>query len=483
MKLLIVIFSFVSIFAAWAVQPNEACFLPVSKLAVSMSFIVPFEPPALPPPVTKASQAIATTSSVINAVSAVGVTQLSQTSRTFLTLGIVSCNDAGRPDQGSLSWQDSPSQISIGDDDLEYHYGAVVGNWIVFGGISAILSLTAMRIGFEKVHYPGVLILPAMIFLSPTITSAVSLLRDGDSIQQAVAALSVGACTLGAGLFGLRFLPQFFHASWSEDQGKWVDASDGFRGFVARNGLLFEDYRPGYQWFMLVEVLMSTSVGALKSYQALQENCGLLLDTAASVYSTYGLLIILLHPAKHRYEQIFYATVAGSQALALVIQTVASKAGSSDTQQSVRVVTESIITATDYLLMIKSLYDFSKRMKSIYTHFFRTISVRSVDPIPGLFQPSVDDRALELLPVNPNTEAVFPKSDLDLELLDMVLQYPTEMNPLASISLEQASSTSRSSTPLTRPSSPTTPISAVGAPLQHNILLEMYQFLDRKEDS
>ncbi|MEI6805752.1 MAG: hypothetical protein WCK49_04510 [Myxococcaceae bacterium] len=470
MKLLIGVFCLTCGSITWAVQPNEACYLPMSELSASVSKILPFAPPALPPPVTQATQAISAVSSSISAVSAVDPTQLSQASRTFLTLGVLSCNDAGRPDQGSLSWQDSPTQLSIGDDDLQYYYGSIVGNWLFLCGTGTVLALATLNLGAETAHFPGVLILPVMFLMSPTTTSAVTLFRDGDSGQRVVGTASIALSILAAGGFTVRLLPMFFHATWDETKEEWVDSSPEFKGFVAQNGLLFRDYRPGQHWFILVELGMSMSVGVLKSYQALQQDCALVLSAASGVYNTYGLAMILLRPAKEHREQIVYGAIAGLQAVALTTQVIASKIASEDTQQSVRVVTESIITATDYMLMIKSLYDFGKRIKALFGHFYQTVD------LPKIGLPSILDRGDDL-------------SEPLIELLPIVETVPVnraipDSDPFSLFS-------SKSSTPLSLVNEITEAVPSVATEFDQylpnpqktpNFLLELYQTLDRDED-
>lgn len=479
MNLVVTILSFVFVFDAVAVQPDEACYLPMSKLSASVSKILPFAPPALPPPVTKASQTVTAISTTMNAISAVDPTQLSQASRTFLTLGVISCNDAGRPDQGALNWQDSPTQMTIGDSDLQYYFGSVAGNLLLFGGISGALALTTLKLGTEKAHFPGILILPAMFFLSPTTTSAVTLLRDGDITQQTVAGISLAASGLATGCSAIRFLPMFFHARWDDQKHEWIDASEAVNGYVARNGLLFKDYRPGYQWFILVELTMSMSVGALKSYQALQENCVSVLAAAAGVYNVYGLALIVLHPSKDRYNQIFYGTVAGLQALALATQMIASQTASEDTQQTVRTVTESIITATDYMLMAKSLFDFGRRIKDAYIHFFKVVDIKHSDSLANLFRNTLNEPMIELLPKQPIDPLLLKDSLSDSAI--KLFERPLE-NPMHTISEHLFHASSRTSTPSTEPGDITKPSSALSVPVQHNFLFEFYRDLDRKED-
>ena len=132
MKLLIVVASLIGSFTTQASLKDSPCAIQFMDLSATGSWIEPFAPPALPVPVTQTSQAISAVSSVASVLSATNPTQVSQSSRTFLTLSILSCNNAAQPDQGSLSWADSPTRLTIGNDNLEYYFGAVVGNWAVW---------------------------------------------------------------------------------------------------------------------------------------------------------------------------------------------------------------------------------------------------------------------------------------------------------------------------------------------------------------
>jgi hypothetical protein len=133
---------------------------------------------------------------------------------------------------------------------------------------------------------------------------------------------------------------------------------------------LFETYAFGRQWYIVIELLTSISVGSLKSYQVLQQNCGRLLWAGTAIFDAYAISQVALCPNRNRHVQIFYITIAICQAAALTAQAIASVSTSEETQEEVKTVTQSIVTATEYLMMLKTLFDIGLRFKSWYDRIY-----------------------------------------------------------------------------------------------------------------
>ncbi|MBH2006914.1 MAG: hypothetical protein I8H75_06240 [Myxococcaceae bacterium] len=349
-------------------------------------------PPAIPPQVTESAKTGAAVSTLLGTVTAVGLTQVAQNARTGLTLGILACDDRLPAQTGALDWQDSPTRIALGSDDLQYHAGAVLGNWALLLGISSVWGAVAYRIGVFQAHLPGSLILPVLFLISPTTTSSVSLMRQGDASQKTLGACSLIATLVGVGAAGVPTLPWFFRAHWEIEEREWVDVWPG-SGWVDRYGELFDTYGPARQGYIIAELFTSVTVGVLKSYQSLQADCSRLLWVAAGVYDAYALSQIGLRPNRNPHVQYFFSGIAGLQALALTTQAIASVAASEETQQQVRSVTQWVVVATEYLMMVKTLFDIGLRVKNVYDGVF----VKKPLPEPAsLTKPLLEEPSMDL---------------------------------------------------------------------------------------
>ncbi|MBH1989348.1 MAG: hypothetical protein I8H75_02050 [Myxococcaceae bacterium] len=325
--------------------------------------------PVLPVLLTDITENGVAVSTVAGAVAMVDPTQIAQNARSGLTVDLLSCNEALSVQAGPLPWASSPTRLALGDDWLRYDEGAVIGNWVLMTGVLVIGAGVAHKMGFEVVQFPGALILPTFFLISSTFASSIALLREGAPGQQAIGCLSMSASLVGISIVALRLSPRFFQAQWDEENCVWVDRSESQTGWVLRYGKLFDSYIKGRQGYVVIELLTSIAVGTLKSYQILEQNCATLLWSGAAVYDLYALSQIALHPHRDRYAQIFYSTVATLQAVALTTQAIASVSSSEETQEQVKVVTQSIVTATRYVMMVKTLLGVGLRAKDWFDRF------------------------------------------------------------------------------------------------------------------
>lgn len=326
--------------------------------------------PALPGVSVKTVQIATTVTTMAGVVSALSVTQVAQGSRAQSVFQMVSCDEDAGSDAGAYpSLMDSPTQLAIGGSTLQYDLGAVIGNWGLLGATASLWTIAALKFGVDKARYPGGLTLPVLFLITPTVTSAVNLLREGSVTQKLVGGCSITAQVIGIGLVAVFLHPSNFGAQWVSKEGekKWVD--DREVGFVKHYGMLFEDYRGNRQLFIAGELLMSVATGILKSYQATQGNCKEVVASAAVVSIAYLLSMGLLRPNAEPRDRIFYTAIAGIEALALSTQAIALWAGSKETQAKVRRVTESIVMVAEWALFVKSIYDIGRRIKSVYDYF------------------------------------------------------------------------------------------------------------------
>lgn len=346
------------------------CQLPVLKGCLISSAQQSLPQPALPVVLTQATQTGGSVSTAVSMVTAVGPTQVAQNARAGLTLDLLACDEGLPVQEDKLAWPDNPTQLTLGNDWLQYHFGAVVGNWALMSGATAVWVGVAHKMGAGPAHFPGSLILPVLFLICPTTASAVTLLRDGNVGQQATGAVSLFLSLAGAGFVGAVMHPKFFKARWEHHEREWVALTESKSPWVEQYGELFETYGSGRQWYIVVELLTSMAVGSLKSYQVLEQNCGRLLWSGAAIYDAYALSQLAFRPNKNRHVQMFYTGIAGLQAVALTTQAIASVATSEETQQKVKTVTQSIVAATEYLMMVKTLFDIGLRFKDWYERFY-----------------------------------------------------------------------------------------------------------------
>ncbi|MEI6806835.1 MAG: hypothetical protein WCK49_10095, partial [Myxococcaceae bacterium] len=220
-----------------------------------------------------------------------------------------------------------------------------------------------------EARFPGGLTIPVLFLISPTMSSAVSLLRSGTVTEQLVGGLSVTMQAIGTGVVALFLHPTSFKAQWvvEDEEGDWRDQNEP--GYVNRYGILFRDYRDGRHFFITAELLMSMATGILKSYQASESNCRNVVTTAAGMSTAYALSMILLRPNARPNERIFYAAIASIEALALIMQATSLWVASEETQAKTRALAESVVMASEWALIAKSMYDVARRIRSIYHYF------------------------------------------------------------------------------------------------------------------
>lgn len=351
--------------SALLAKTNTSCLLPLS-LAGHVTILEPPKP-VLPIEATKATE-VATVVANTLSVLTLQPQGLSQGSRAFANLKMVSCDDASKPEEGALAWSDSPTQLSIGNNNtLQHNIGAVVGNWALFGGTVTAWAMAAKKFSLETAHYPGGLILPVLFLMTPTTSSAVTLLRQGTATEQVGGGFSITAQVLGTGLVAIAMHPNYFGAHWSTVGTKagWSDKllQDGY---VKRMGLVFGDYGENRHWFIAPELLMSMATGILQSYQASASHCKDLLIASAAINTAYALSLIFLRPNMEPKERIFYAGLASVQAAALTTQAIAAVVTSKETQDKIRPITSGIMMVTEWALWAKSMWDLGRRIQSMW---------------------------------------------------------------------------------------------------------------------
>lgn len=182
----------------------QVCYIPMS---ISSSAIIIPTPPILP---LEATQTVEIATSIVSSANVFVITsptQIAQGARSIPLLKLISCDDTIEPE--TLSWKDSPMQLSIGDDRL---LGAVIGNWLLLAIGSTIYAVIAYKFGTDKTHFPGGLSSAILFLITPTVSSALTLLRLGTIGQRVLGGISLLIKVVGILLFSMLFHPTQFGA-------------------------------------------------------------------------------------------------------------------------------------------------------------------------------------------------------------------------------------------------------------------------------
>ncbi|MEI6806162.1 MAG: hypothetical protein WCK49_06605, partial [Myxococcaceae bacterium] len=341
---------------------KQLCQLPYSVGMLTEVNLPRPQPPSQIPFSTAVLQSTATAVASTAVISMVVVSPGSvvQGSRGTVGLQIASCQEDSEIPTDPLGWSDSPTQLSLGSDDLSYYSGAVVGNWLLLTGLFTGHGLLAVYFGRPTMRFPGGMILPVM-FLTPTMaTSATTLYRFGNTTDQAIGTISL----IGQGVYSVSILYVLvsadFKAVYNPTEYKWVDTSQP--GFVKQYGLLFKDYGHNRQWFMGLESFFSIAAGMLGAYNLAQTSCSNLLAAGTSFFGSYALAQSALRPAKTKYDRIYYSAVSGSQLLSILLNTIGSAVDSDD----MRKVGNGLAVATQWLVAARGIFDGLRQIKEIY---------------------------------------------------------------------------------------------------------------------
>lgn len=378
MKLFIAAICFLHVSSAMARVPDSACYSLLSR--AGRVVIIDPEPELIPIParsnlpteVTSTGTVITKVSNTANIISG---TNIGPGVRTLALQELLAC-EISTNYTDSLSWSDSPTQLAVGNSDLQYQLGAVLGNWALLGATAIGWGALSFKYGSDNLRFPGGLTLPVLFLTAPTASAAMTLLQEGTLGQQVLGGLSFTAQLIGTGLVAVILHPYHFGARWDASKatdwtsGAWGDAL-GREGYTKRQGILFRDYRSGMHWFMTVELLMSMASGVLSSYQSTGGDCKKLLAGNMGTQISYALAQVLLNPNRNRGESIFYGCIAVLQALAVTTPVVSWWAGASEeTQKKVDTAAQWTVSVTQWALMAKSIYDLGKRIRSVYRNFF-----------------------------------------------------------------------------------------------------------------
>jgi hypothetical protein len=340
---------------------------------------------ALPVAVIESAKTVAAVGSVASVVT-FSVSNVAQSARIATVSNLVTCAEGEPLTSGPLSWYMSPTQMSVGDTRLKYVDGAVLGNWVLFGGLSAVHSALAYNLGADKLTYPSALVVYSLFLSSQTAQASTNMIRFGDTGEIVGGSLSLGAQAAGIIVVAV-FLKQGFEATtevrkadylinkvsmfaWHDNilnpmQQKWLPLVPGDK-FVKHHGMLFKDYRIEWYGFIVLELSMAGGTGIIDAFNVEADSCSNIIYAASSVYGVFAVANIGMHPHRHPLEKGFAGGMAALQFTAISIATLQHIFPSLKENLYLQTAAETIPVILNYASFARSVYDLASYTYAFY---------------------------------------------------------------------------------------------------------------------
>lgn len=257
---------------------------------------------------------------------------VSEGARGQIAFQIASCQTDIPLQTTPLSWNRSPTFMSIGQDGLQYNRGAVVGNWVLLTSMGLIHGGLTAYLGAQKTHFPGALIFPVLFLVPPTATAAMNLIRYGGAGDKTLGVFSIGAQTLGTLGMALFLRPSSFKAEWDFEKLDWGDTSQ--EGYVAQYGFAFRNYYDQRQWFQACELLFSIAAGSLNAFQTGQSSCLPVLSVGAATYGAFAVVVIVLRPTTNTFNRVYSGGASSMQFLSILLSLIGTSTDSFTLKQA-----------------------------------------------------------------------------------------------------------------------------------------------------
>lgn len=286
------------------------------------------------------TQIVATSLSVVSPVTAV------QAMRNNLALAIQYCE----AEEGTLDIVRSPTTMALGDSAVSSYVGGAAMNHVLVLGILVLLfgvvaarrwsQRSTWREAMSAARFPAPLAFPMMVLIEPTATCAVVTILFAEGYAVLIGYASLVLCGvypvallvhLNSGFAAVREAEPFvvaeeggaaFHR-FLFGSGKWVDAVElgGARaeGYCRRNGFLFRDYAPGRHWFMGVEMLLGTLLGAMEGVKLGYGRCAEVMYAVTITLSLYLVAFFLLRPCVSPLANVYVLALTAMQVAGCVL--------------------------------------------------------------------------------------------------------------------------------------------------------------------
>jgi len=324
---------------------------------------------------------------------------VTQGSRAITGLNLLTCYQNNAFENEPMEWSKSPIPWNLGTGNVSYARGAVTGNWAIMIGLTGIhLALSrewTPKLSPANLRYPGLLILPALFLMSPTSEAAINIARFGGFGDQILAGFSIGAQVISSGITASLLSSSKFKATWvnkndqmladfgySLKKGRWLDLSDPKNAFVHQYGFFFKDYRKGMQWFMGVEMLMSTGSGLLDGFNVEpSQTCNSLIYAGTAFYGAYSATLIALRPHEALFNKVYFGSTSLLQTSSLSIgsylRATATPGNYTQTEESLSKAAESIGIGVMICNTIRSVFESFLMVKDVYRYIQKTRSTKT----------------------------------------------------------------------------------------------------------
>lgn len=330
----------------------------------------------VPPPPSTLALVTAFTTAIVLPSTAMTV------QRSVLMMNLAQCDFSF---EEPLDTASSPTRLCIAGSDGSLRNacirGGVVGNWLIwiaFGGLSYGFRFIRARMTgrsllecTDAVYLPGILIVPFVFLLQPTVSATTTLLlhpnpRDGGSEEGASGSFFALDLCLGALsavlivaiiVLGWLVCTRWFQSAkmpidmdevdeartssysyaalrvtavlnfWFSDDHVWTDVEPG-SNFTQRYGKIFEPFRNNRHGFVLLEVVSSAFSGILGGIMShTSTDCRSILVLLAVQCGLYIVLVAVLRPYASRLDMLM-ASFGGLCNFIIAVLTV--KGGLSD---------------------------------------------------------------------------------------------------------------------------------------------------------
>jgi len=354
------------------------------SLTKTVSLII--EPPQqislIPKSFVNTANNIGQVSSVASAI-AISPSNVVQASRNTAILSITNCQDGTKFTNKLLAWNESPTQISLGNSVTQYVDGAVFGNWLLFGASAAIHKFAAYKIseGDTRLQFPGFLMGINLFLATTTIASGIKMIRFGDDVEKAFGAISVTAQTASVVGIGI-FLKNTFSAKteyFNSDLPtilkpilslfslhRNIEYVSSDPSYVAKYGMLFKDYKPSLYWFIVPDLTMTLTLGVLDSFGISTNSCNSLIYATTAVQGIYTISLLVFTPHLTLNDKVYFSFIATGLFISTLLESLQRAIPELENNVIIKTTAEAIPIALQFLTLCRSIFDLSTQIYSLY---------------------------------------------------------------------------------------------------------------------
>lgn len=370
----------------------------------------------------------ANTASKITSIASLSITNVALSQRVAHTNTVTRCQNNNKELQATeMGWPDSMFQVGIGDTELKYINGALLGAWstraILLGGH----FLASKKFSAHKTHFPGGQVLPIMFFYASTASLEAATYRFGTPTEKTLTFFSSVLQISTIIYYALHFHPHNFEAfAVTTDKLPWLyrkvqailallPKSYSITQWESLNpeyintmGDSFSSYKGGYQYFLIADLLTTGALGVINGFTTpnAPTNCYPTLPATTIVQGIYRTRTIAMRPFDSPLENLYFGTIASLQFTELIVATAQHDNAGLQNNTYAQNFIEYTPIAIQAINMIRGFYDICVLSYSIYRHFKPILSALDT------FDINEQDVALLTLPHNHATSTVqIPEND------------------------------------------------------------------------